>query len=110
MSGTTRRLHSPAFKARVALAALAGVSSPAQLAEQFGIHRNLVLQWRLRLIRYATEAFDVHRHQRHAPLIPAAPVHRNDHPRDRRTHPSTLTSPSFASPSGTSDNSSTTPP
>lgn len=53
-----RRLHSAEFKARVALAAIAGPMTAPQIAEHFGIHRNLVLQWRAFLIRRAARAFE----------------------------------------------------
>jgi len=38
MSRRTRRNHTPAFKAKVALAALKGDRTLAQLAEQFDVH------------------------------------------------------------------------
>jgi transposase len=38
MTKRTRRNHSPAFKAKVALAALKGEKTIAQLADQFGVH------------------------------------------------------------------------
>ena len=40
MSKRPRRNHTPAFKARVALAAIKGDRTPAQLAEQFDVHPN----------------------------------------------------------------------
>ena len=38
MTKRTRRNHSPAFKAKVALAAIKGERTIAQLADQFDIH------------------------------------------------------------------------
>ena len=38
MTKRTRRNHSPSFKAMVALAALKGEKTIAQLADQFGVH------------------------------------------------------------------------
>ncbi len=58
MARTRRRQYSPVFKARVALAAVAGSMSAAQLAQHYGIHRNLVLQWRAFLVQRAAHAFD----------------------------------------------------
>ena len=41
-----RRNHSPAFKAKVALAALKGEKTLAGLAQQFDVHPNQVTQWK----------------------------------------------------------------
>jgi len=57
-----RRQYSAAFKAQVALAAIGGTMTAAQLAGQFGIHRNLVIQWRSHLVAHAADAFHVQRH------------------------------------------------
>ena len=38
MSRRPRRYHTPAFKAKVALAAIKGDRTMAQLAEQFDVH------------------------------------------------------------------------
>jgi transposase len=40
MSRRARRNHTPAFKAKVALAAVKGDRTLAQLAEQFDVHPN----------------------------------------------------------------------
>lgn len=40
MSKRPRRNHSAAFKAKVALAAVRGEKTPAELAQQFGAHPN----------------------------------------------------------------------
>jgi transposase len=42
MSRRPRRNHTPAFKAKVALAAVKGDRTIAQLAEQFDVHPNHV--------------------------------------------------------------------
>ena len=42
MTKRPRRNHSPAFKAKVALAAIKGDRTLAQLAEQFDVHPNQV--------------------------------------------------------------------
>jgi hypothetical protein len=42
MSRRPRRNHTPAFKAKVALAAIKGDRTLAQLAEQFDVHPNQV--------------------------------------------------------------------
>ena len=41
-----RRNHSPAFKAKVALAAVKAERSLAQLAAQFDVHANVIKAWR----------------------------------------------------------------
>lgn len=40
-----RRNHSPAFKAKVALAAVGGEQTLAELAQQFDVHPNQIRQW-----------------------------------------------------------------
>ena len=46
----SRRTHSAAFKARVALAALEGDRTMAQLAEQFDVHPGQIQTWKKRLL------------------------------------------------------------
>jgi transposase len=46
MTRRPRRNHTPAFKAKVALAAVKGEKTLAELAQQFDIHPNQVTQWR----------------------------------------------------------------
>jgi transposase len=49
MSRRARRNHTPAFKAKVALAAVKGDRTLAQLAEQFDIHPNQIASWKAQL-------------------------------------------------------------
>lgn len=58
MSRRSRRNHSAAFKAKVALAALKGEETLAQLAERFDVHANQIGQWRQQLLERATELFE----------------------------------------------------
>jgi transposase-like protein len=44
------RNHSPAFKAKVALAAIKGERTLAELAQQFDVHPNQITQWRSQLL------------------------------------------------------------
>ena len=53
----TRRSHSPAFKAKVALAALQGEKTLAELAQQFDVHPNQIQDWKKRLVDGAEDVF-----------------------------------------------------
>jgi len=57
MSRRPRRNHSPAFKAKVALAAIRGEKTLAELAEQFDVHANQITSWRTQLLAGAAEVF-----------------------------------------------------
>jgi transposase len=52
-----RRNHSAAFKAKVALAALKGDKTLAELAEQFEVHANQITQWKSQLQERASDVF-----------------------------------------------------
>jgi transposase len=52
-----RRNHAPAFKAKVALAALKGDKTLAELAQQFDVHPNQITQWKSQLLERAMELF-----------------------------------------------------
>jgi len=54
----SRRNHSPAFKAKVAIAAVKGDMTVAELAKRFDIHPNLITQWKTQLLEHAGLAFD----------------------------------------------------
>ncbi len=53
-----RRSHSPALKAKVALAAIQGEKTIAELAEQFQIHPNQITTWKKQLLNSAREVFE----------------------------------------------------
>ena len=53
MTKRTRRNYSPAFKAKVALAAVKGEKTLAELAQQFDVHPNQVTTWRGQLMEGA---------------------------------------------------------
>jgi transposase len=57
MTRRPRRNHSPAFKAKVALAAIRGEKTLAELAEQFDVHPNRITQWRTQLLEGACGVF-----------------------------------------------------
>ena len=52
-----RRNHAPAFKAKVALAALKGDKTLAELAQQFDVHPNQITQWKTQLLERALARF-----------------------------------------------------
>ena len=68
MSRRARRNHTPAFKAKVALTAVKGDRTIAQLAEQFDVHPNQITAWKAQLEGGASGVF--------APgsTVPATPV------------------------------------
>ena len=57
MTKRTRRNHSPAFKAKVALAAVKGEKTLGELAQQFDVHANQITQWRSQLLEGAADVF-----------------------------------------------------
>jgi len=57
MQRRPRRNHTPAFKAKVALAAIMGERTLAQLAEPFDIHPNQITQWKSQLQEGAAGVF-----------------------------------------------------
>lgn len=57
MTKRTRRTHSPAFKAKVALAAVKGEKTLAELAQQFDVHANQITSWKAQLVGGAAEVF-----------------------------------------------------
>src|SRR5205809_4739166 len=57
MSKRARRNHSAAFKAKVALAAIKGERTIAQLAEHFDVHPNQITAWKSQLEGNASGIF-----------------------------------------------------
>ena len=57
MTRRPRRNHSPAFKAKVALAAIKGEKTLAELAQHFDVHANQINGWKQQLLEAATGVF-----------------------------------------------------
>ena len=57
MSRRPRRNHSPAFKAKVALEAIRGDKTLAELAKQYDVHPNQITDWKTQLLERASAVF-----------------------------------------------------
>jgi len=68
MTKRTRRNHSPDFKAKVALAALKGDRTIAQLSDQHGVHVSQIKAWKEQLQASAANVFGP------GGVVPAAPA------------------------------------
>jgi transposase len=57
MSKRTRRTHAPGFKAKVALAAIKGEKTLAELAQQYDVHPNQITAWKTHVVESACGLF-----------------------------------------------------
>ena len=57
MSRRARRTHAPGFKAKVALAAIKGEKTMAELAQQYDVHPNQITAWKGQLVEAAAGVF-----------------------------------------------------
>ena len=57
MTRRARRTHGPAFKAKVALAAIKGEKTLAELAQQYDVHPNQITAWKAQLLDGAAGVF-----------------------------------------------------
>ena len=53
-----RNQHAPEFKAKVALEALKGEETAAELASRFGVHPTMIHQWKRALLEGASGVFE----------------------------------------------------
>jgi transposase len=58
MSRRPRRNHSPAFKSKVALAAVRGEQTITELSQRFDVHPNQITQWKNQLLEHAAAVFE----------------------------------------------------
>jgi len=68
MARRQRRNHGGEFKARVALAALRGDKTLAEVAEHFEVHPHQVTEWKKQLLERAGEVFDGPRRRDEPPV------------------------------------------
>ena len=57
MTRRKRRNHAPGFKAQVAIAALKGEKTLAELAQQFDVHPNQIADWKSQLLERSSQLF-----------------------------------------------------
>lgn len=77
MTRRPRRNHSPAFKAKVAVAAIKGERTLIELAQDFDVHPNQIRQWRDQLLEGATGVFGDGPKAEPAPVIDVKTLHAN---------------------------------
>ena len=75
MTRRPRRNHSPVFEAKVALAAIRGEKTLAELAEQFDVYPNQITQWRTQLLEGASGVFGAVTMAEAAPAVDVKTVH-----------------------------------
>src|SRR3954466_8329149 len=74
MARRARRTHSPAFKAKVALAAIKGEKTLAELAQQYDVHPNQITAWKAQVLEGAAGLFDGGAAER-APVVDLKVLH-----------------------------------
>ena len=75
MTRRSRRNHSAAFKAKVALAAIKGEQTLADLAQQFDVHPNQITTWKAQLLEGAAGVFGSGRSEASSPAVYLKTLH-----------------------------------
>ena len=69
MSKRPRRNHAPAFKAKVALDALKGEQTLAELSQHYQVHPNQITEWKKQLLEHAPDIFSKDRRPEQVPSV-----------------------------------------
>jgi transposase len=64
MDQKIRRIHPPAFKAKVVLEALKEQKTLAELSSQFGVHSMVIAKWKKKALEILTNGFSGKKDQR----------------------------------------------
>ncbi len=56
--GVKRKQHGAEFKSRVAMAALSGEKTLAELSAEFGVHATMISAWKQEMVKRASELFE----------------------------------------------------
>ena len=69
MSKKPQRNHAPAFKAKVALEALKGEQTLAELSQRYQVHPNQITDWKKQLLEHAPDIFSKDRKADQVPSV-----------------------------------------
>jgi transposase len=75
MTRRPRRNHTPAFKAKVALAAIKGDKTLSELAQSFDVHPNQITAWKSQLLEGAAGVFGAEANAPGAPPVDVKTLH-----------------------------------
>ncbi len=75
MTRRPRRNHSPAFKAKVALAAIRGEKTLSELAQEFDVHPNQIKQWKDHALAAMPDVFGADKQRKSAPEVDLKHLH-----------------------------------
>jgi transposase len=75
MTRRPRRNHTPAFKAKVALAAVKGERTLAELAQRYDVHPNQITTWKAQLLDGAAGVFGSEKAEPTTPVVDVRTLH-----------------------------------
>ncbi len=75
MTRRPRWNHTPAFKAKVALAAVKGEKTLAELAHQYDVHPNQITTWKAQLLDGAAGVFGLGKAEPTTPVVDVKTLH-----------------------------------